>query len=331
MSTEDVIYRIRVRIAHDDDEDHFVNMSEFSDGSEEVRKQWVEKITDHIWGSQSNSSLGSIRPWDFILAPDGSVESLPVSQIERESSRMYPAHYRIPPTSIDSLGRQEQIDRQERFAFATLLYEIGSGKKPFEWLSDEELQQRYSNAEFPNDVRTLPPLLFIAILSFWSVEFAEISMLHSFIQQFLTAAVNPPRSFFHRVTTGAGSYIKAHPYLFAIQLTGVLFSTAAAITIPVLGAVGFGALGPVASSAAAGWQASLGIVEAGSLFAWCQSAAMGGAAINAIIATGAAGGGVTALATAVAVGQRGTLDVDELMKKFREVYRKGNYKDVDAR
>ena len=40
------------------------------------------------------------------------------------------------------------------------------------------------------------------------------------------------------------------------------------------------------------------------------------------------GEGVTALATAVAVGQSGTLDVDELMKKFKEVYRKGIYKDV---
>ena len=157
MSTEDVIYCIRVRIAHNDDEDHFVNMSEFSDGSEEVRKQCLEKITNHIWGSQSNSSLGVIRPWDFILAPDGSVESLPVSQIEGESSGMYPAHYRIPPTSIDSLGRQEQTDRQERFAFATLPYEIGSGKKPFEWLSNEELQQRYSNAGFPNELGLINP------------------------------------------------------------------------------------------------------------------------------------------------------------------------------
>ena len=61
MSTENVIYRIRVRIAHDDDKDHFVNMSEFFDGFEKVRKQWVEKITDHIWGSQNNSFLKVIR------------------------------------------------------------------------------------------------------------------------------------------------------------------------------------------------------------------------------------------------------------------------------
>ena len=111
MTTQDVTYRIRVRIFHSDNEDHFVNMNEFSNGSEEVRKQWVEKITDHIWGSQYNSSLGSIRPWDFILAPDGSVESLPVSQIEGESSGMYPAHYRIPPTSIDWSGRNKPTAR----------------------------------------------------------------------------------------------------------------------------------------------------------------------------------------------------------------------------
>ena len=200
MATEDVPYRFRVRIPHADGEDHLVNMSEFSDGSEAVRKQWVEKITDHIWGSQNtSSSLEVIRPWDFILGPDGSVESLSVSEIEVEgqSSGMYPARYRIPPASIESMGQQEKINRQERFAFGTLLYEIGSGKKPFELLSDEEVQQRYSNAEFPNDVRTLPPPLFIAILSLWSVEFAEFSTLLQFfiIQQFLTAASQPSSLF----------------------------------------------------------------------------------------------------------------------------------------
>ena len=55
---------------------------------------------------------------------------------------------------------------------------------------------------------------------------------------------------------------------------------------------------------------------------------MGGAAVNAIIATGAAGGGVTALATAAAAGQSRTLDVDGLMKLFRKVYRTGNLRDV---
>lgn len=59
--------------------------------------------------------------------------------------------------------------------------------------------------------------------------------------------------------------------------------------LPLLGALGFAAAGPVTGSAAAAWQASLGLVEAGSFFAWCQSAAMGGAAVNAIAGTGLAG------------------------------------------
>jgi len=40
---------------------------------------------------------------------------------------------------------------------------------------------------------------------------------------------------------------------------------------------GFGALGPVAGSFAAAWQASIGSVPAGSLFATLQSAGMVGA------------------------------------------------------
>ena len=155
MTAKEITCRIRVRVAHSNDEDRLVSMNEFSNCSEGLRKQWVERITDYIWGSQSESSLQAIRPWDFILGPDGSVESLPVSKIEGESSGVYPAHYRIPPTSIDSLERREQINRQERFAFATLLYEICSGKKPFNWLSSEEVQQCYSNAEVPDDVKTL--------------------------------------------------------------------------------------------------------------------------------------------------------------------------------
>ncbi|KAI9778678.1 MAG: hypothetical protein M1816_003927 [Peltula sp. TS41687] len=331
MTVKDVTYRIRVRCSRSDDEDGLVSMSDISYYSEELRKQWIERLTDNIWRSRSSSSVQAIRSWDFILALDGSVESLPVSKAERESSGMYPAHYRIPPANIDHLEQQEKIIRQERFAFATLLYEVGSGKKPFEWLSNDEVQRRYSNAEFPDDVKTLPPPLFIVILSCWSVEFANISTLYPFIdlKQFLTAAVNPPRSSFSRVTAAAGSYIRAHPYLFALQATGILVSTASMVALPVLGAVGFSAVGPVAGSVAAGWQASLGVVEAGSLFAWCQSVAMGGVAVNAIVAAGAAGGGVAALATAATAAtagtaeQRATVDVNELFGKFKEVYIRG--------
>ena len=55
---------------------------------------------------------------------------------------------------------------------------------------------------------------------------------------------------------------------------------------------------------------------------------MGGAAVKAIIAIGAAGEGVAALTTATAAGQSETLIVDSLMEKFREVYRRGNFREI---
>jgi hypothetical protein len=61
--------------------------------------------------------------------------------------------------------------------------------------------------------------------------------------------------------------------------------------MPVLGAVGFEALGHGAGTAASSWQASIGLVEASSFYAWCQSAVMGGAALSEIQAVGVIGPG----------------------------------------
>lgn len=57
---------------------------------------------------------------------------------------------------------------------------------------------------------------------------------------------------------------------------GGAFATSALIK-----AIGFGALGPIAGSIAATWQASIGIVSAGSTFSTIQSAAMLGGPILA--------------------------------------------------
>lgn len=81
-------------------------------------------------------------------------------------------------------------------------------------------------------------------------------------------------------------------------------------------------MGPVAGSAAAGWQASIGLVEAGSIFAWCQSAAMGGAAIGGILA-----GGLTGMAVAVGATLGGILDDDntpapDLKEKFMAAWKR---------
>lgn len=93
-----------------------------------------------------------------------------------------------------------------------------------------------------------------------------------------------------------------NPSVFALQVLGSTTLVASIATVPVLGALGFSTLGPVAGSTAAAWQASLGLVPAGSLFAFCQSVAMGGASVSTIMTTGAVGG-VAAVAPMV---RRGT-------------------------
>jgi hypothetical protein len=73
-----------------------------------------------------------------------------------------------------------------------------------------------------------------------------------------------------KVLHAVSKYIKEHPIQFALQTGGAVALTASVALLPILGAVGFTAVGPAAGSAAAAWQASIGAVEAGSLFAWCQ-------------------------------------------------------------
>lgn len=76
--------------------------------------------------------------------------------------------------------------------------------------------------------------------------------------------------------------------------------------------MGFSALGPVAGSFAAGWQAGIGgSVAAGSLFAFLQSAAMGGAAIGLFTGIGAVG----VLFASIVVGA----SVDVVRKKVVEI------------
>ena len=94
----------------------------------------------------------------------------------------------------------------------------------------------------------------------------------------------------------------------------------ACLAIPVLGAVGFSAVGPVAGSIAAGWQGSIGLVQGASLFAWCQSAAMGGAALGGIQAAGVAGVAGAVMGGA-AMQAAGIADIQGLDEIFKRVYR----------
>jgi len=170
------------------------------------------------------------------------------------NAAVYPARYRIPRSMISGLPLEERVWRSEKFALGTLLYEVYTGPRIFDGQSDVEVQDQYRRgATFPN-LESLPAFIQCVIYACWSAEFGRYLSLDKFTQ-----------------------YIEDNPVRFALQVTGAVVSTAAVIAVPILGAIGFSAIGPVAGSVAAGWQASIGIVEAGSLFALCQSAAMGGA------------------------------------------------------
>ena len=114
---------------------------------------------------------------DFVARLDGSVESLATPTSENDLSEGYPARFQIPHGTLHGPETSEKVRRAEKFAMASLLYEIMSGRKPFEELSDSELQNRFTR-DFPDDAAAFPSSLFI--LSGWSEEFeqeiAKISM-----------------------------------------------------------------------------------------------------------------------------------------------------------
>ncbi|KAH9208332.1 hypothetical protein DL95DRAFT_467840 [Leptodontidium sp. 2 PMI_412] len=121
----------------------------------------------------------------------------------------------------------------------------------------------------------------------------------------------------------ASDYIKRHPILFGLQVVGGISAIASVIALPILGAIGFTAAGPLVGSAAAAWQSSLGIVQGGSIFAWCQSAAMGGAAVGGILVTGLAGGGVAVGATvAGALDTEDEEEIPDLKERFLRAWKR---------
>lgn len=282
----EVTCRVRVKAPFSNNEDvsltenqPLVTLGDCPDIAIETRLQWAHEIA--IKFLDCPELCDTIRPWDFILGLDGSVESIAVPPSESRHNEVYPARFRIPPDTLLGLGQEEKNKRAEAFALGGLLYEIVSLKRPFEELNDDEIQSRYRKGEFPDDIWSLP--LSLTILGCWSLEFSKE------VEKIGVKSPGPLQA--------AGNYVQEHPIRFTLQALGGVAMLASVAAVPVLGAAGFAATGPVAGSAAAAWQASIGLVEAGSLFAWCQSAAMGGAALGGVVACGAAGAGVAGAAT----------------------------------
>ena len=93
------------------------------------------------------------------------------------------------------------------------------------------------------------------------------------------------------------------------SIAGGIVGGAALIAAPyvVLPALGFGAKGVAAGTAAAAWQSTIGNVAAGSLFAGLQSAGAAGVAGTTTVGLAAAGatGGATVGAVGASVAARG--------------------------
>src|SRR5438046_2107497 len=86
-----------------------------------------------------------------------------VSSCVKCRRRMYPALYRIPPISIDDLDQQEQIRHQRVFCFRESTLRNWHWQEILRVATSNGVRRCYSNAEFPDDVDTLPYPLCIAI------------------------------------------------------------------------------------------------------------------------------------------------------------------------
>ncbi|KAG6060490.1 hypothetical protein E4U17_004177 [Claviceps sp. LM77 group G4] len=126
-------------------------------------------------------------------------------------------------------------------------------------------------------------------------------------------------SYFNQTFQQAINATYEKPYSTAFIAAGVLVAAAPGLAVvPALGGLGFGSLGPVAASAAAGIQSGIGNVAAGSIFATLQSAGMGGAGtvvVNAAVSgAGAAGSALKAFHWWKTSGD-GSDDVEDEEKK----------------
>ena len=121
-------------------------------------------------------------------------------ELEDDLIEGYPARFQIPPSTLNGLDHEEKVRRAERFAMASLLYEIMTGRKPFEGLTDDEVRHSFMNGDFPDDAAALPNSLFI--FSGWSAEFS----------QELTRRGMPARKRFSKLLTVHSETTRCHSF-----------------------------------------------------------------------------------------------------------------------
>ncbi len=176
MAPAKLTCRLRVKkVQHSDDdsgqsqETAILPLRDCPDIGTEIRTRWANEVMKHF--EQTGEPHTSIRPRDFLAGLDGSIESLPVLGSEGDLIDRYSVRFQIPANKLNGLDREEKVRRTELFAMASLLYEIMTGRKPLERLTDEEVRHCFINGDFPDDTAALPNSLFI--LSGWSAEFSQ--------------------------------------------------------------------------------------------------------------------------------------------------------------
>ncbi|KAM0146241.1 hypothetical protein ACHAQE_010834 [Botrytis cinerea] len=267
--------------------------------------QWATSVQKLFFSDQELPNRNHVRDFDIVLNMNGSAENYFQNQPEcSTSATIYPARYQLPNAISDRLdSNEERIARAELFALGSILYQITCCHRLFYELDGDvnkkrKIQRLISIGSFPEDL--------------WESPIAP-RILVCFCPGFLPEMLSLRKR-------GIKNYIKKHPYRFGLQALGGVVTIASIAVVPILGAVGFTALGPVAGSAAAAWQSSIGLVEAGSFFALCQSIAMGGAAIGGIVGAGLGGAGMLAVATSLGELDGEDFDTFELKKRFQEAW-----------
>lgn len=176
MAPAELTCRLRVKNVEDNNgeggqsqQTTILSLREFPDVGTEIRTRWANEVMKHF--GQTEKPHTSIRPWNFIAELDGSVQSLPAPGLEGDLTESYPAPFQIPLGTLHGLDHEEKVRRTEMFAMASLLYEVMTGRKPHEGLTDDEVRHRFAEGGFPNDAAALPNGLFM--LSGWSAEFSQ--------------------------------------------------------------------------------------------------------------------------------------------------------------
>ncbi|KAF7870552.1 hypothetical protein EAF04_004296 [Stromatinia cepivora] len=275
----------------------------------DLHTKWANAIQKLFSPDPESPHHTQIRNFDILLNKDGSAENLLQNQStsSKSATQLYPTRCQLPEVISTRLTTdEEKVARAELFALGSILYEISSGHPLFRDVDEEDesgnnelegaIQNLFVMGKFPEDLWDLS--LRSRILACWCP---------GFLKEMLSLSEEEK---------GIGNYIKKHPYRFSFQVVGGLITAASIAAVPVLGAVGFSAAGPVAGSAAAAWQSGIGLIEAGSIFAWCQSVAMGGAAVGGVIGAGVGGAGLLAGATGLGVLDGVEFNGLELREKF---------------